>query len=111
MTRRRTKRRPNTHLLLHSSAQNLERKVPAHFPAHWARCEEFLAAGTLLAVGTVANAQAHGPIGIFTTAKSAREFAEGDPFVREGLVAGWEIRETSDALQARLRATRPLSLG
>lgn len=36
---------------------------------------------------------------IFTSDEAARDFAESDPFVLEGVVATWEIREWHEALQ------------
>ncbi len=87
------------YVLLYESAEGVAGKAPAHFPAHWARCRQFHAAGTLLQVGTFADVQAHGSMAIFTSGEAAREFAEGDPFVLEGVVARWEIREWNEVLQ------------
>lgn len=41
---------------------------------------------------------AHGAMGVFTTRNAAEEFAKGDPFVLNGVVAKWEIREWMEAL-------------
>lgn len=35
---------------------------------------------------------------VFTTRDAAEEFAAGDPFVRNGVVRHWHIREWSEAL-------------
>jgi uncharacterized protein YciI len=35
---------------------------------------------------------------IFTTREGADEFAAGDPFVLEGVVRRWEVREWNEAL-------------
>jgi uncharacterized protein YciI len=87
------------YVLLYESADDVASKAPAHFPAHRARWQAFRDAGTLLQIGTFAAVQAHGSMAIFTSAEAAREFAEGDPFVLEGVVARWEIREWNEALQ------------
>lgn len=87
------------YVLLYESAEDVASKAPARFPATWARCQAFHAAGTLLQVGTFADVQAHGAMAIFTSGEAAREFAEGDPFVLEGVVARWQVREWHEALQ------------
>ena len=88
------------YVLLYESAEDVASKAAARFPAHWARCQEFHAAGTLLQVGTFADVQAHGAMAILTSGEAAREFAEGHPFVLEGVVSSWEIREWNEALQS-----------
>jgi uncharacterized protein YciI len=35
---------------------------------------------------------------VWRTKKAAEEFATGDPFVTQGVVARWEIREWNEAL-------------
>jgi uncharacterized protein YciI len=35
---------------------------------------------------------------VLTTREAAEAFAEGDPFVTEGVVGGWSIREWMEAL-------------
>jgi uncharacterized protein len=35
---------------------------------------------------------------IFATLEAAREFAEGDPFVLNGVVRNWEVREWLEVL-------------
>jgi len=48
-------------------------------------------------IGPFANAQ-EGAMGIFTTREAAEEFANGDPFVLNGVVRAWHIREWNEAL-------------
>jgi uncharacterized protein YciI len=67
------------------------------FPAHRAHWNEFLADGTLLAIGPMAEPR-HGAMGVFTTRAAAEAFATGDPFVTEGLIASWEILEWNEVL-------------
>jgi hypothetical protein len=59
---------------------------------------EFAGRGELLMIGTFANAQEDGSMGIFTTREAAEEFVRGDPFVRHGVVRKWTIREWNEAL-------------
>lgn len=80
------------------SADNVLTKAPAHFPAHSARLDEFHARGTLLMVGTFGNPQEEGSMSIFTTREAAEEFVKGDPFVLNGVVRNWQIREWDEVL-------------
>ena len=71
-----------------------------YFPAHSERVDQFHADGKLLLVGTFADPQEHGSMSVFTTRAAAEEFAGGDPFVVNGVVAKWEIREWHEVLAA-----------
>jgi uncharacterized protein YciI len=86
------------YVLTYESAENVAEKAPAHFPAHSERLGEFHARGTLLMVGTFADPQADGSMAIFTTREAAEEFVEGDPFVENGVVRSWQIREWNEML-------------
>ena len=48
-------------------------------------------------VGTFGDPQAEGSMAIFATREGAEEFVSGDPFVLEGVVRRWELREWGDA--------------
>ncbi|HEX6575394.1 MAG TPA: YciI family protein [Gemmatimonadaceae bacterium] len=66
--------------------------LPAHFPAHRARLDEFHGRGLLVAAGPYGNPP-EGALAIFNSREAAEEFIEGDPFVVNGLVAKWRIVE------------------
>ena len=85
------------YVLFYESADDVRSKAPPHVPAHRARWHEFHARGTLVMIGPFANAQ-EGAMGIFTTREAAEEFANGDPFVLNGVVRAWHIREWNEAL-------------
>jgi uncharacterized protein len=68
-----------------------------HFQAHRARLDEFHSRGTLLMAGPWANPM-EGAIGIFTTREAAEEFIRDDPFVVNGVVGEWTIREWNEVL-------------
>jgi uncharacterized protein len=72
-------------------------KAEEHFPAHQARFQRYHADGTLLMLGPYAD-PADGAMSIFTTREAAEEFARGDPFVLNGVVSRWEVREWNEAL-------------
>ena len=72
-------------------------KAPIHYEAHRARLNEFHARGTLLMAGPYAN-PAEGALGIFTSREAAEEFIRGDPFVVNGVVSQWSLREWNEVL-------------
>jgi uncharacterized protein len=86
------------YVVFYESADDVRSKAPAHFAAHVARWKEFRDAGTLLMIGTFANVQEEGSMAIFTTREAAEQFARGDPFVLNGVVRRWTIREWNEAI-------------
>ena len=86
------------YVLFYESADDVLSKAPSHFPAHQARLEEFHARGDILMVGTFGDPQEQGSMAIFATRAAADAFVEGDPFVLNGVVRRWEIREWNEAL-------------
>jgi uncharacterized protein YciI len=83
--------------LFYDTAEDVLAKAPLHFPAHRAHWEAFRTAGTLLLIGPFADPRA-GALAVFTTREAAAEFAQGDPFVLNGVVRDWYIREWNEAL-------------
>ena len=81
------------YVVLYQSADDVASKAPPHFLAHTARLDEFAARGLLLMVGPFGDPQAQGSMAIFTTREAAEEFVAGDPFVLNGVVASYEIRD------------------
>jgi uncharacterized protein YciI len=84
------------YVLFYESADGVAAKAPPHFPAHVARLHEFHDRGDLLMVGTFANPQKEGSMAIFATREAGEEFVKGDPFVLNGVVRGWTIREWNE---------------
>jgi uncharacterized protein YciI len=62
-----------------------------HFPAHRARYTDFMARGVLLSLGPFTDRG--GSMAVFTTRQTAEEFAAADPFVINGVVSKWYVRE------------------
>lgn len=85
------------YVVFYESGPDVREKAPLYFPAHRARWEEFRAKGTLLMIGTWASPQ-EGAMGIFTTREAAEEFVKGDPFVLNGVVSKWTVREWNEAI-------------
>jgi uncharacterized protein YciI len=48
--------------------------------------------------GTFADPQDEGSMAIFTTREAAETFANGDPFVLNGVVRRWSVREWNEAI-------------
>lgn len=72
-------------------------KAPLHGAAHRAHWQQFAADGTLLMIGPFANPH-EGAMGIFTTRGAAETFAAGDPFVLNGVVERWHVREWAEVI-------------
>ncbi|HKN96737.1 MAG TPA: YciI family protein, partial [Pseudonocardiaceae bacterium] len=73
-------------------------KLPAHYPAHRARVDDFHRRGDILMIGTFADPQSQGSMAIFASREAAEAFVSGDPFVLNGVVKSYEMREWNDIL-------------
>ena len=85
-------------VVFYESAPDVVARAPVHMAEHRARWVEFGRRGELLMIGPFANAQEEGAMGIFTTRQAAEEFVRGDPFVLNGVVRNWYIRDWREAL-------------
>ena len=86
------------YVVFYHSADDVATRARAHFPAHRARIDEFVARGSIDAVGTFGDPQAQGSMSVFPTRAAAEEFVAGDPFVLNGVVKSYEIREWNEIL-------------
>jgi uncharacterized protein YciI len=87
-------------VVFYESADDLAAKAPLYFAAHCARWKVYADRGELLMIGSFANAQEDGAMGIFTTRAAAEDFVRSDPFVLNGVVQKWTIRDWNEALVA-----------
>src|ERR1700736_4919263 len=94
-------------VVFYESAPDIASRAPAHIAEHRARWAEFGRRGELLMIGPFANAQEEGAMGIFTTRAAAQEFVRGDPFVLNGIVRNWIIRDWNEALLPNQPAPEP----
>jgi uncharacterized protein len=84
------------YVLFYESADDVLAKAPAHFEAHTARGNDFHERGSLLMYGPFGNPQ-EGAMAVFTSREAAEDFATGDPFVLNGVVTNWFVREWDEA--------------
>jgi uncharacterized protein YciI len=72
-------------------------QVMAVYPRHKAVVDEFVARGDVIGIGPFAD---RGNMAIFRTRSAAEEFVALDPFILEGLVASYAIRDWNDEMLA-----------
>jgi uncharacterized protein YciI len=86
------------YVVFYESSPDVLTLAPQHFPAHQARLADFHARGLLLMVGTFGDPVKEGSMAIFTTREGAEEFVKDDPFVLNGVVSSWTLREWNEVL-------------
>jgi uncharacterized protein len=84
------------YVLFYESAEDVLAKAPAHYDAHVARGSEFHDRGSLILYGPFGDPR-EGAMAVFTSREAAEEFAKSDPFVLNGVVRDWQIREWDEA--------------
>ena len=81
----------------YESTPDFMQKVPAHIEAHRALWRKYQAAGTLLLIGPFTDVPGTA-MGVFRTREAAESFVKEDPFMLNGLIAKWTIREWNEVL-------------
>ena len=69
--------------------------IMAVYPRHKAVVDTFKARGEVIGIGPFADL---GNMGIFRTREAAEEFAKQDPFILEGLIKSFVIRDWNDTM-------------
>ncbi len=82
-----------------SSAGKSLAEIMAVYPRHKAFLDQFLARGEVVGVGPFTDAGG-GNMALFRTRDAAEAFAKGDPFLLEGLVKEYEIKDWGDQMLA-----------
>ena len=67
------------------------------YPRHKAVVDAFVQRGEVIGIGPFTD---RGNMAIFRTREAAEAFARQDPFILEGLVASYKIREWGDQMLA-----------
>lgn len=86
------------YVVFYESSDDVASKAPLHMEAHSAWFNSFIQKGTLIMIGTFADPQADGAMTVFTDKQDAEEFAAGDPFVVNGVVRRYTIKDWNEIL-------------
>lgn len=81
-------------LIGESSGASMD-QIMAVYPRHKKVAEEFIDKGVVLGIGPFAD---RGNMAIFKSRQDAEDFAKADPFILEGLVKSYVIRDWDDSL-------------
>ncbi|PYV57274.1 MAG: hypothetical protein DMG96_31660 [Acidobacteria bacterium] len=83
------------------SLDEVKSKYGATIAAHMTRSNELHKKGSLLMAGAFLDdpGEPVTTMGIFPSREAAEEYAKGDPFVLNGLVTKWYIREWANILR------------
>ena len=77
-----------------SSGASME-QIMAVYPRHKAVVDQFKARGEVIGIGPFAD---RGNMAIFRTREAAEAFSRQDPFILEGLVKSFVIRDWNDTM-------------
>lgn len=72
--------------------------IMAVFPRHKAVVDAFVARGEVIGIGPFGDRT--GSLAIFRSREAAEAFVKQDPFILEGLIKSYEIREWADQMLA-----------
>ena len=86
------------YVVFYESTGDIAARAREHFPAHHAWYMSFHERGLLLMLGPFADPGTVSAMAVFTTREAAEEFVKEDPFVLNGVVSHWTIREWNEAL-------------
>jgi len=80
--------------------EEAQAQFPDALAAHSARSQEFHKAGTLVMAGAFLYnpGEPLSTMAVLTSREAAEAYAKGDPFVLNGMVANWYIREWANIL-------------
>lgn len=86
------------YVLTYESTPDFRAKVPANIAGHRALYHAFHADRRVLLIGPFTDEPLGCAMGVFATREAAEQFVRQDPFVANGLVARWTIREWNEVL-------------
>ena len=84
-------------VVFYDSSANAPALAPVHFPAHKARLDAFAGRGELFLVGPFGDAR-EGAMAVFSDRNAAEAFVAEDPFVLNGVVAKYRIKDWNEIL-------------
>ncbi|HXT95580.1 MAG TPA: YciI family protein [Polyangia bacterium] len=80
-----------------TSAGKSRQEIMAVYPRHKLFLDQFVARGEVVGVGPFVD-PAGGNMALFRTRAAAEAFAAGDPFLLEGLVGAYQIKDWADGM-------------
>jgi uncharacterized protein len=80
-----------------TSAGKSREEVMAVYPRHKAFLDPFVARGEIVGIGPFVDAGG-GNMALFRTRSAAEAFAAGDPFLLEGLLKDYQIKDWGDQM-------------
>ncbi len=80
-----------------TSAGKSRTEIIAVYPRHKAFLDQFVARGEVVGVGPFTD-DGGGNMALFRTRAAAEAFAKGDPFLLEGLVKEYQIKDWGDQM-------------
>ena len=83
-----------TVVICESSGATMD-QIMAVYPRHKAVVDAFVARGEVIGIGPFAD---RGNMAIFRTREAAEAFARQDPFILEGMVKSFTIRDWNDTM-------------
>lgn len=83
------------HVVIGRGAGRSMDEIMAVYPRHKAFLDAFVERGEVIGVGPLGDG---GNLAIFRSQEAAEEFAAGDPFLAEGVVAGYSVQAWLDEL-------------
>ena len=81
-------------LIGESSGASMD-EIMAVYPRHKIVVDEFIANGVVLGIGPFSD---RGNMAIFKSRKDAEDYAKADPFILEGLIKSYVIKDWGDSL-------------
>jgi uncharacterized protein len=83
--------------LIGTGAGKSRQEVMAVYPRHKAFLDQFVARGEVVGVGPFTDPLG-GNMALFRTRAAAEAFAAGDPFLLEGVVREYQVKDWADSM-------------
>ena len=85
------------YVVIGTSAGKAREEIMAIYPRHKAFMEPLIARGELVGIGPFTDPEG-GNMGLFRTREAAEAFSKLDPFLLEGAVKEYKIKEWGDSM-------------
>lgn len=84
-------------VVIGSSAGRTREEIMAIYPRHKAFLDQFIAAGEVVGIGPFTDLGG-GNMALFRSRSAAEAFAKSDPFLLEGAVKEYQIKDWADSM-------------